>query len=102
MSRERSKSFFGQTHRIFEDVPKKEVEIKAHEKRAIISNFLHDDEVFNHLCRIMFKPEEPYIGQTELHEVQTQLTQRNQQIIGDQLDPKQDAINKWFGMQQEE
>jgi len=30
-------------------------EFKAHEKRALISHFLHNDEVFKFLCQKMFK-----------------------------------------------
>lgn len=29
-------------------------ELKAHEKRALVSHFLHSDEVFVHLCNTMF------------------------------------------------
>ena len=29
-------------------------ELKAHEKRAIVSHFLHNDQVFVHLCEYLF------------------------------------------------
>ena len=29
-------------------------ELKPHEKRAIVSQFLHNDDVFLHLCEMMF------------------------------------------------
>ena len=30
-------------------------ELKAHEKRAIVSHFLHNDQVFVHLCEYLFQ-----------------------------------------------
>ena len=36
----------------------KQAEIKAHDKRAIVSHFLHNDSVFTHLCKVMFGAED--------------------------------------------
>ena len=64
MMAERSKSqFFGsgaaRPHlQNFEDKPDHKIKLKPHEKRSIVSHFLHNDLVLSHLCEWMFKTDE--------------------------------------------
>ena len=67
-SRSKSQFFGGKSTKnvtkeiFFEDDDEKKIQakkllsedLKPHEKRAIVSYFLHNDEVFTHLCKHMF------------------------------------------------
>ena len=54
------------------------VELKPHEKRAIVSHFLHDDAVFAHLCQEMFKNEVAYDDKED-----NRMTEYNAQLLND-------------------
>lgn len=70
MNSSKNQSFFGASKKRFErpksqrtgqryfeeEEIKNKVDIKPHEKRAVISTFLHSDIVFSKLCRLMFDP----------------------------------------------
>ena len=79
-------------HQNFEENPAQQIDIKPHEKRAIISTFLHNDFVFSKLCHFMFKPDEDEA--LDVYEPKDQLALKQEQITNNNALLFQDALNR--------
>ena len=108
-----SNSFRGNHFSSFDDKMKCQLDIKAHEKRSIISQFLHHDVVLSKLCKMMFmgQDEDMLIMDNEMYQPSKlaidfqddKITKDNIEIYKQLLDDreiqeqvKHDIIHKYY------